>query len=142
MLSVIRSGNMNFIWPHKLTSPHVDLGSPISEALGILKGVGTLKLVENKKENEYRVSSSSLGVAVYETNGLVSSVWYNDPLGRLWPKGKALKINLYLSRYGSLENWEPRLNNGWIQFYFNDVLGINMAYGLQKDVIRFNKQSV
>ena len=133
---------MNFIWPTKLTSPHVDLGIPISNGVNILSEVGTTDLVENSKERQYKVTSSNLGLAVYETNGIVSSVWYDDPLGRIWSKGKVLKVNLYLSRYGKLEDWEPRLNNGWMQFYFNDTIGINMAYGLHKDVIRFNRQSV
>jgi hypothetical protein len=110
--------------------------------LAILKKIGNPVFSESEKERLYQVSNSAYDVAIYETNGSVSSVWYDDPIGRFWNRGRQKKVNLYLSRYDVISNWEARLNNGYIQFYFNDVLGLNMAYGLHKDVIRFNKQSI
>lgn len=48
---------------------------------------------------------------------------------------------MYLDRYSSLNNWELRLDNGWMQYWFNDVDKMQMVYGLHKDVIRFNQYS-
>ena len=80
-------------------------------------------------------------MAVYESDGKVSSVWYNDPTGRDVIFGKKKKIALYLQRYGIARDWEKRMNNGWITFYFNDVAQVSMAYGNDMDVIRFNDNS-
>ncbi|MDO6569274.1 hypothetical protein Q4561_19590 [Alteromonas sp. 1_MG-2023] len=110
--------------------------------MAILKKIGNPVFSESDKERQYKVSNSACNVAIYETNGFVSSAWYDDPIGRFWNLGRQKKVNLYLSRYDVISNWEARLNNGYIQFYFNDALGLSMAYGLHKDVIRFNKQGI
>ena len=133
---------MNSIWPRKLITPHIELGIDIDEGLNILNSLGAPISATNGKEKSFTCSTPKYDVSVYETEGKVSSVWFNDPSGRFWSKGKAKKISLYLARYGNLADWQARLNNGYIQFYFNDVLGLSMAYGIHKDVIRFNQQGV
>ena len=139
---VICQRNTDIIWFKKLKSPHVPLGIPIEDGLAILKKIGSPVFFESEEERQYKVSNAAYNVAIYETNGIVSSAWYDDPIGRSWNLGRKKKVNLYLSRYDNISNWEARLNNGYIQFYFNDTLGLSMSYGLHKDVIRFNKQGI
>ena len=127
------------VWPSKINTPHVPLGIPLADAIDILKSIGGDVIQENDEtEVSYRVDTEEYSIAIYEQNGLVSSVWYNDPAGRLLNLGKRKKINMYLARYTSKGNWEKRMNNGWITFYFNDIDNVSMAYGNHKDVIRFN----
>ncbi|WDT84421.1 hypothetical protein [Alteromonas sp. 009811495] len=118
------------------------LGIPIEDGLAILKKIGSPVFFESEEERQYKFSNAAYNVAIYETDGIVSSAWYDDPIGRSWNLGRQKKVNLYLSRYDNISNWEARLNNGYIQFYFNDTLGLSMSYGLHKDVIRFNKQGI
>jgi hypothetical protein len=141
-LKVICQRNTDIIWFKKLKSPHVPLGIPIEDGLAILKKIGSPVFFESEEERQYKVSNAAYNVAIYETDGIVSSSWYDDPIGRSWNLGRQKKVNLYLSRYDNISNWEARLNNGYIQFYFNDTLGLSMSYGLHKDVIRFNKQGI
>ncbi len=139
---VICQRNTDIIWFKKLKSPHVPLGIPIEDGLAILKKIGSPVFFESEEERQYKISNAAYNVAIYETNGIVSSAWYDDPIGRSWNLGRQKKVNLYLSRYDNIRNWEARLNNGYIQFYINDKLGLSMSYGLHKDVIRFNKQGI
>ena len=85
-----------------------------------------------------RVNLRQFQMAVYETEGIVSSVWYNDPAGRLTSFGRRKKIDLYLQRFTVNGEWEPRLSSGGIVHFFNDIDGFHMAYGVHMDVIRFN----
>ena len=133
---------MSKIWPTELNSPHIELGVPIEIGLQIIRSFGEPLFSEENGSKIYTVSTKQFSIAVYEKDGIVSSTWYDDSLGRLWSKGRTRKINLYLARFDNLKNWESRLNNGYIQFYFNDVIGLTMAYGIHKDVIRFNKNGV
>lgn len=132
---------INSLWPQKLETPTIELGIPIEKGVKILKELGILVEEQDDNEHSFRVETSDFDIAVYENDGIVSSVWFNDPLGRIWTKGKQMKINLYLARYGSLEDWELRIDNGWMHFFFNDKTGVTMVYGIHKDVIRFNLQS-
>lgn len=133
---------MNKIWPNKLISPHIELGSSIERGIEVLKEYGVPTYSKNEDEIVHRISAIGFDMAIYEHKGIVSSVWYNDSVGRLWSIGKKRKIKLYLARCDTLKNWEARLNNGWIQFYFNDAKSLSMAYGIHKDVIRFNLNGV
>ncbi|UPW20353.1 hypothetical protein M0C34_08855 [Agarivorans sp. TSD2052] len=132
---------MNIIWPKKLYSPHVALGSSIDSALLTLKALdGTIEETLNEDTHSFSVNTPEFGITIYENKGIVAGVWYNDALGRLWPKGKTLKIDLYLQRFGSLNEWEMTLDNGWMRYYSNKNSGALMVYGIHKDVIRFNLQ--
>ena len=127
------------VWPTKLNTPHIPLGLPFKEAIGILKSISREIVQENDKgEVSYRVNTEKFSVAIYEQAGFVTSVWYNDSAGRLFHYGKQKKIDMYLGRYTSKGSWEKRMNNGWITYYFNDMDYCSMAYGNHKDVIRFN----
>ena len=120
-------------------TPHIPLGITLEEGLQILKSVSSEVLKDQEEDtNFYRVNGEDFDFGFYEQNGQVTSTWYNDSSGRLTPFGKKKKIALYLERYGVKDNWEKGLNNGWIQFYFNEKDKIGMAYGIDKDVIRFN----
>lgn len=133
---------MKKIWPTKLNSPHIELGIPIDIGLQIIHSCGEPVISEDNDSKIYTVSTKQFSVAIHEKNGVVSSSWYDDTSGRIWSGGRARKIDLYLARLDNLKNWELRLNDGYIQFYFNDVMGLTMAYGIHKDVIRFNKKGL
>ena len=129
---------MNFLYPKRLRTPYIKLGIPIEEGINILKAFNSQVTEENDKEHSFRINADEFDIAVYEQNNLVSAVWFNDPSGRIWRKGKTRKIKLYLERYGELKDWELRLDNGWMHYYFNDTSGVQMVYGTHNDVIRFN----
>lgn len=131
---------LNKILPKKLITPHVELLIPIKDGVRILERVGNEIVEEKEGEHAFFVSSDKFEMRIYEKNGLVESVWYDDPMGRIWPGGKTRKINLYLERYGSLSNWELRMNNGWMKYYFNDVDEVGVVYGIHNDVIRVNSR--
>lgn len=78
-------------------------------------------------------------MAVCAKNGHVASVWYDDPIGRGSAAGKERKIELYLTRYGSLSNWELRMVNDSIRYWVNGYDKAAMVYSLHRDVIRFNQ---
>jgi len=124
----------------ELKTPHIPLGISLDEGIEILGGVSSeIKKYEEEKEDFYKVQEGDWECGFYAKNGMVHSAWYNDPYGRDDEMGINRKVTLYLARYGNIEDWEDRLNNGWIQFFFNEKSGVNMAYGLHKDVLRFNQ---
>jgi hypothetical protein len=129
---------MNIILPKKLYSPVIPLGISINEGLEILNAIGKPEMEKECEDISYRVNTPEFDVAIYEENGFVKSVWYNDPLGRIWKLGKKRKIKLYLEKYGNKEDWELRMNNGWMEYYFNEKSNAAMVYGIHNDVIRFN----
>lgn len=129
---------MNILLPKRLYSPVIPLGISIDEGLAILNTLGATKIEKDGEDVSYRVSAQEFDVAIYEDHGIVKSVWFNDPLGRIWKLGKKRKIKLYLERYGSMEDWELRMNNGWMEYYFNEKSNVAMVYGIHNDVIRFN----
>lgn len=122
-----------------LTTPHVELGSPIAQGIAILKATGGE--VFEKMDGEartIRVNLPEYEMAVYDTGGVVSSVWYNDPAGRLTAFGKRRKIKLYSERFTSKGYWELRISNGWMLHLFNDIDRCHLVYGIHMDVIRIN----
>ena len=131
------------IWPKSIETPHVPLGIDIEKALVILKSVSP-KVAKEEIDGElsYRINSNYFDMAIYENNSKVSSIWYNDPSGRLTPFGKKRKIKLYLNRYGDINFWEKRMNNGWMTYYFNDADSVAMVYGNDQDVIRINEHII
>ncbi|WP_043315432.1 hypothetical protein [Microbulbifer sp. HZ11] len=129
---------INSIWPKKLLSPKIDLGQSINDGIQIISKLESPVEESSDSEISYRVNTDKFDIAIYEKSGVISSVWHNDPIGRLWAKGKARKLKLYLARYGNLGDWELRLSNGIMAHYFNEKLGIVLVYGVHKDVIRVN----
>jgi len=124
----------------ELTTPHIPLGISLQEGIEILKGVssGIQKLVV-EREDFYVVSSGDWECGFYARDGIVHSSWYNDSLGRESEEGISTRLALYLARYGNIDDWKDGRNNGGIQFFVNEKSGVGMAYGLHKDVLRFNQ---
>jgi hypothetical protein len=111
----------------------------IEEAVAILQRFGNPTQEESGHERCYRVETPLFGVSVYPNGGKVGSVWYDDSTGRESESGREKKVGAYLMRYGQLENWERRLDNGWMRYWFNPTDRAQMVYGIHKDVIRFNQ---
>lgn len=93
---------------------------------------------ENYKERSFKVQIGGASVAIYTRGQAVDAVWYDDPLGRWSAQGKAKKIQLHLSRYGSLSGWSVWNENGWMRYWKHDTATVRMVYGRHMDVIRFN----
>ncbi|NOV29573.1 hypothetical protein [Methylomonas sp. ZR1] len=129
---------MNIIFPKKLYTPVIPLGISIKEGLEILSTFGAPEIEKTGDDMSFRINTPEFDMAIYEENAFVKSVWYDDPLGRIWKVGKKRKISLYLERYGNKEDWELRMNNGWMDYYFNEKSKAAMVYGIHNDVIRFN----
>jgi len=130
---------MSRIWPRKIRTPHVDLGVSLPVGVAVLRSTGAVISEElDREQRTYRVSLPGYQMAIYDGGGFVSSVWYDDPAGRLTPFGKRQKIKLYMERFTKNGSWQLRLNNGWMKFYFNDVDHVQLVYGLHMDVIRIN----
>src|SRR5678815_4410970 len=123
----------------QIHTPHIALGSSMEDALQILRHLGPVLQDNSEKESCYRVETPIFAVAVYPKGETVGSVWYDDPIGRISMAGRSKKVETYLRRYGPLENWERRLDNGWMHYWFNPVDGVQMVYGIHMDVIRFNQ---
>lgn len=123
-----------------LNTPHIPLGISLDEGIDILSDVSSeIEKYEEEKEDFYKASSGDWECGFYAKDGVVHSSWYNDPYGRGDEMGTNRKVTLYLARYGNIDDWEDGLNNGWLQFFFNERVGVSMAYGLHKDVLRFNR---
>ena len=121
-----------------INTPHITLGLSLADGLSVLKSIGTVN-EEKDPEHHYRVETPDFKAAIYEKEGVISSVWYDDPIGRGSDAEKEQKVKLYLKRYGSLPNWELRMNNGWMIYWFNPRDKAAMVYDIHKDVIRFNQ---
>ena len=122
-----------------LATPHIPVGSSVDEAVAILQHFGRPTREDCEREYCYRVETPLFGLAVYPENAVVRSVWYDDPNGRETDQSRINKVHAYLTRYGPLSDWELRLDNGWMHYWFNPVAHAQMVYGLHKDVIRFNQ---
>ena len=125
--------------PNELQTPHVPLRIGLAEGIEILQSAGYTVTEEIAAEHLFKVETPRFSVAIYAKDNEVGSVWYDDLTGRETAPGKERKIELYLMRYGSLSNWEFRMDNGWMHYWFNPIEKIAMVYGLHKDVIRFNQ---
>lgn len=111
----------------------------MAEALAVLEATGGKPFEEMEGETRsFRVSLPDFEMAVHETDGVVSAVWYNDPAGRLTGWGKRKKIRLYQQRFAVNGRWELRIANGWMRHYLNDIDRLHMVYGIHMDVIRIN----
>jgi len=122
-----------------IKTPHLPLGISLEEGLKILTSISSeIEKHDDENDNFYKIKFSDFECGFYENTGKVISSWYNDPTGRESEEGINQKVSLYLSRYGDIEEWEDGINNGWIQFFTNNKANVGMAYGLHKDVIRFN----
>lgn len=123
----------------QIQPPHIPLGISLEEGLKILNSVSAdIEKLPGEREDFYKVGAKGWECGFYSKGDVVRSSWFNDPLGRESQEGIDLKIDAYLARYGSIDDWEEGLNNGWIQFFLNKNAGVGMAYGLDKDVLRFN----
>ena len=133
---------MNTTAALELRSLHVPLGLTVSDALKVLREL-ELPITESEEgEHCFRVNARGYDVAIYPINGFIRSVWYDDPCGRAAADARRKKVGLYLSRYGALTNWEMRMSNGWMDYWYNDAQHVGMVYGLHMDVIRFNRLDV
>ena len=123
----------------QLKTPHIPLGISADEATEILNSFSSVtEESSDGQERFYKISLDEWECGFYEKEGKVSATWYNDPAGRGSGDGINQKVTLYLARYGEIEDWQEGINNGWIQFFNNSKVHVGMAYGLHKDVIRFN----
>ena len=122
-----------------LVTPHIALGSSIEQALETLERYGEPLQEGSGEERCYRLEAASFRMAVYPKSEAVGSVWYDDPIARESEAGRAQKVDAYLIRYGQLQNWERRLDNAWMHYWFNPTDHAQMVYGVHKDVIRFNQ---
>jgi hypothetical protein len=120
-------------------TPHIPLGISVEQALGILQSLGNPVREQTADEHCHRLDTPLFSLAVYPDNGVVRSVWYNDPTGRESVSGRVGKVEAYLKRYGHLQNWERRLDNAWMHYWFNPIDQVQMVYGVHEDVIRFNQ---
>lgn len=118
----------------KLLTPHVPLGIAESDARALL---GSMVLVA-RSDGSLGFSLKGAEIVIHVANGVVSSVWYDDPTGRTSSAGREAKVAAYLSRYGDMDAWECRMDNGWMRYWFNSPAHAAMVYGLDRDVIRFN----
>jgi len=130
---------INRIFPRHLSTPHIPFGTTKGEGISILSSLGDV--IKEDEDDCLVIHTGAWSVAIYTTTDVVTSVWFDDPAGRLLPSGKMRKVNLYLQRYGDLSNWEMRLDNGWMRYWYNENDGAQMVYGIHKDVIRFNQLS-
>ena len=122
-----------------IETPHIPLGISLEEGIKILESLSSeIEKHDDEKETFYKVHAGSFECGFYENEGKVISSWYNDPTGRESEEGINTKVSLYLARYGDISDWKDGINNGWIQFFMNEKTNVGMAYGLHKDVIRFN----
>ena len=130
---------MNRIWPRKIITRHVELGVPLHVGVAALTSTGAVVSEKmDREEDTYRISLPGYQMAIYEQGGVVSSVWYDDPAGRLTPFGRRRKIKLYMDRFTKNGSWQLRINNGWMEYYFNSADHVQLVYGLHMDVIRIN----
>ena len=41
--------------------------------------------------------------------------------------------------HGALTNWQKRMTNGWMDYWYNEPDRVAMVYGCHMDAIRFNR---
>jgi hypothetical protein len=125
--------------PRDLSTPHIPVRSDLASALNLLESCADQVVVLEGDERGYRASSKRWELIIYADADEVDAVWYDDESGRGFSESKLAKIHRYLSRYDTLTDWELRMDNGWMRYWFNPRAGVMMVYGIHKDVIRFNK---
>ena len=123
----------------KIETPFIPLPVELDQAVEILRSVSSEIVVrDGGHERLHKVTCRQFACGFYERSGVVVAAWYDDPMGREDELAIQEKISAYLARYGDLRDWEVGLNNGWVQFITNAKAGVGLAYGLDKDVFRFN----
>ena len=122
----------------ELNSPHIPLGISSSEVKAILRGLASGADITTQEDGSLTLVHCAIKITAYITEGVVTSVWYNDPLGRETSLGQEEKVAAYLARYGRTDAWECRMENGWMRYWYNAKANVSMVYGIHKDVIRFN----
>jgi hypothetical protein len=123
-----------------LLSPHIPLGIPVADALKILARAGNPE-IRAGDVTRFHVESQYFSAAIYPRDEIVQSVWYDDPMGRDCDESIADKVHAYLARHGNIQDWVMRMDNGWMRYWFNPIIGAQMVYGMHRDVIRFNQYS-
>jgi hypothetical protein len=123
----------------ELSAPHIAVGSSVASALTMLNSCADQVFPLEGDERGYSASSNSWDLIIYAAADEVDAVWYDDESGRGFAQSKLSKIHQYLARYGALQDWELRIDNGWMRYWFNASAGVAMVYGVHKDVIRFNR---
>lgn len=124
--------------PTALSIPFVPLGIELDAGIALLSKIGRNLRETNEKEHSFQVNVGEASVAIYTHGTLVDAVWYDDPLGRWSARGKAKKIMLHLTRYGSFRGWSIWKENGWMKYWKHELAPVRMVYGIHMDVIRFN----
>lgn len=122
----------------ELSAPHIPVGASVASALTALESCAEQVLPLDGNERGYSASSTDWELIIYAASDKVDAVWYDDESGRGSTQSKLSKIHQYLARYGTLQDWELRMDNGWMRYWFNPKAGVAMAYGVHMDVIRFN----
>jgi hypothetical protein len=122
-----------------LSTPHIPVGANLASALSLLASCADKVLALEGDEHAYRATAKGWELVIYINADEVNAVWYNDESGRRSSESKLATIHRYLSRYGALTDWELRMDNRWMRYWFNPRAGVMMVYGVSKDVIRFNK---
>ena len=125
--------------PQDLSTPHIPVRSDLATALNLLESCADQVVVLEDDVGGYRASSKRWELIIYAEADEVDAGWYDDESGRGLTESKLAKIHRYLIRYGELTDWDLRMDNGWMRYWFNPQAGVMMVYGIHKDVIRFNK---
>jgi sigma-B regulation protein RsbQ len=123
----------------ELSTPHIPVGSKLASALVLLESCADDVVLLEGDERGYRATAKQWELIIYCDADEVNAVCYDDESGRRLTESKLAKVHRYLSRYGSLTNWEMRMDNGWMRYWFNPLARVAMVYGIHMDVIRFNK---
>jgi len=125
--------------PSQIATPHLPLGQALESAVAQLEHAGYELIGVEEHAQFFRTQDDEVGVTVHATGGMVTSVVYDDPAGRNSEQGKAEKIRLYLTRYGAPASWKMRMQNDWMDYWFNPAGKVSMVYGRDMDVLRFNR---
>ena len=120
-------------------TPHVPLGETCELGVSLLQSMGCELVGEDGGARRFQPAGDDFSITLHEAGDMVTSVVYDDPTGRYSEDGKAEKIRLYLARYGAYSNWEMRMRNDWMQYWFNPADQVAMVYGIDMDVLRFNR---
>jgi len=123
----------------QIATPHLPLGQALESAIALLQRAGYELVSAEDDTQSFRTQDDEVGVTVHATGGKITSVVYDDPTGRNSEHGKAEKTRLYLARYGAPANWEWRMQNAWMDYWFNPMDKVAMVYGRDRDVLRFNR---
>jgi hypothetical protein len=123
----------------QIHTPHVPLGETSEFSVSLLQSMGCELVGEDGRARCFQPRDDDFSITVHAADDMVTSVVYDDPAGRYSKDGRAEKIRLYLARYGAYSNWEMRMRNDWMHYWFNPADKVAMVYGINMDVLRFNR---